>query len=86
MRLYHEREIPRGGAIDTRDEQECFTQRGKRTGVWLSTEPAEGDLVYTAVVEVAPLEQYEVSGDGATHRSFVVPGKVVSGLGFEAVR
>lgn len=83
MRLYHEREVPRGGALDVRDEQECFTQLGKRTGVWLSTEVVTGELAYSADVAVDAVEEYEVSGEGAEHRVFVVPWTVVSGLHFE---
>ncbi len=37
-------------------------------------------------VDPGEIERYEVSGDEALHRVFVVPGELVAGLGFEAHR
>lgn len=82
MRLYHERVEPRTGALDTRDEEECFTPVGKRTGVWLSTEQPRSHECFVADVPDADVADYEVTAEDAEHRSFVVPGAVAAGLGF----
>ena len=81
MRLYHVREFDRGGALDARDEEECFTSVGRRIGVFLTTEPAaDGPLVHAAEVDVDAIADYEVSGEGDEHRCFVVPGDLVAEL------
>lgn len=82
MRLYHDRQSERTGAIDARDEEECFTAAGRRVGVWLSTEIVAGSTAYAADVDVAAVETYEVTVDGSSDRTFVVPGSVVERLGF----
>ena len=83
LRLYHERQDLRTGALDTRDEEECFSAAGRRIGVWLTTEVARGPSVFAADVDVDTIVDFEVTADDAAHRAFVVPGHVVSGLGFE---
>lgn len=85
MRLYHDREIVRGGTLDARDEEECFTSVGRRTGVWLTTESTAGETTFAAEVADDDVERFEVTAEGSEHRVFVVPGVVVSGLGFAAL-
>lgn len=84
MRLYHERQQERPGAIDGRDEEECFTAVGRRQGVFLTTEPLDGPLVFTVDVPEDLVADYEVTGEGGAHRVFVVPGSVVADLQFTA--
>jgi hypothetical protein len=84
MLLYHERQLERAGEIDVRDEEECYTAKGRRMGVWLSTEAVQGQLAFHATVDPVTVEPYEVSGDDAVHRVFVVPGALVAELGFRA--
>ncbi|MBA2283810.1 MAG: hypothetical protein H0W25_21590 [Acidimicrobiia bacterium] len=85
MRLYHEREQERGGTLDTRDEEECFTSLGRKIGVFLTTEELRGPLALSADVEVEVVEEFEVTTADGKHREFVVPGAVVNGLGFATV-
>jgi hypothetical protein len=84
MRLYHARESARGGTLDVRDEEECFTAIGKRTGVWLTTEAIDAEFTYEADVDAAKVEAYEVTPEGSPHQEFVVPGAVAATLGFQA--
>ena len=84
MRLYHDRQIVKGGTLDVRDEEECFTTVGRRTGVWLNTKAVSGETAFAADVDDDAVQRFEVTADGAEHRVFVVPGDVVSSLGFVA--
>jgi hypothetical protein len=85
VRLYHEREQERGGTLDTRDEEECFTAQGRKIGVFLTAEVLRGPLVLSAEVDTALVEEFEVTPEGSEHREFVVPGTLVAGLGFAVV-
>ena len=76
MRLYHERSENRFGAVGAGDEEECFTALGRRTGVWLTTEPLEGPTVLVTEVEAEVAGPYDVSGNDREHRVFVVPAAV----------
>ena len=82
MRLYHDRQPNRGGALDTRDEEECFTAAGRRIGVWMSTTAVAGPNALVAEVDVSAVQDYEVSGTDSGERSFVVPALVAAELGF----
>jgi hypothetical protein len=78
MRLFHERHFPRPKGLGEADEEECYTAVGRRSGVWLTSEPLSGPLVL-AVEADGDLDEYEVTGPDHEHRSFVVPGAVVAG-------
>jgi hypothetical protein len=84
LRLYHERHDLRTGALDARDEEECFTAAGRRVGVWLTTEVARGPSVFEAEVDLDAIVDFEVTAEDAEHRAFVIPGQLVSDLGFRA--
>lgn len=74
MRLYLERSEHRSGPLGAGDEEECFTALGRRTGVWMTTEPLAGSTVISAEVSAELAEPFDVSGDDVrTHRVFVVP-------------
>lgn len=76
MRLYHQRPEHRTGAIGPADEEECFTAVGRRIGIWLTSEVLAGADVLSADVQPTEAAPYEVSGDAADHRSFVVPAPI----------
>ena len=73
MRLYYERGLHRGGAIGAADEEDCFTTRGRRCGLWLTTEQITGPTVVSTVVRASDVDGYEVTGEDSSHRVFVVP-------------
>ena len=76
MQLYHERAEHRSGVLGPNDEEECFTQLGRRTGVWLTTEQLDGPTVISTTVSAAAAGPYDVTSDGGEHRVFVVPAAV----------
>jgi hypothetical protein len=82
MRLYHDRQSERTGGLDARDEEDCYTPKGRLIGVFVSTTPVEGDGAYVAEVDPDAVEAYEVTAEDASERDFVIPGAVVAGLGF----
>ena len=82
VRLYHQRQDHLTGALDSRDEEECYTAVGRRIGVWLTTELTSGPSVLVADVDLDAVVHFEVSTDGAEHRAFVVPAQLASDLGF----
>jgi hypothetical protein len=82
MVLYHERMEHRAGPIAAGDEEECFTARGRRTGVWFTTEAMEGEQVVSVTVADDELVDYEVTGDDGGARVFVVPVATASGWSF----
>lgn len=78
MRLFHEREFPRPAPLSKSDEQECFTAVGRRSGVWLTSEPsAEADAMCFDAPEDRVAE-YEVTGPDDDVRAFVVPFGVLT--------
>ena len=82
MRLYHVRDHDRGGTLDSRDEEECFSADGRAIGVWLTTEASDGPRTYSADVDDEAVAAFEINGSEHEHRTFVVPGTVVATLGF----
>lgn len=85
MRLYHVRDHDRGGALDARDEEECYSSAGRAVGVWLTTEASADATTYCAEVDPAAVEAYEVTSPDDAYRAFVVPGALVATLGFASV-
>lgn len=79
MRLFHERPIPRQAALTQSDEEDCFTAGGRRTGVFLTSEPPARatDRTVTVDLDEAALAQFEVTQPGDDARSFVVPFAVI---------
>jgi hypothetical protein len=84
VHLYHARQHARGGSLDKRDEEECFTEGGRRVGIWLTTEVLRGELVVAADVELGAVVDFEVTSQGAAPRVFVVPADVVADYVFSA--
>lgn len=64
------------------DEEDCFTAGGRRSGVWLTTEQITGPRVVSTVVSASDVELYDVTGEDASHRVFVVPAPVAGGWTF----
>jgi hypothetical protein len=85
VRLYHVRDHDRGGALDARDEEECYSSAGRAIGVWLTTEASARPTAYSAEVDPAAVEAFEVSSPDDSYRAFVVPGALVATLGFASV-
>ena len=82
IRLYYDRPDRFPGDVDSRHEEECYTSRGRRVGVYLTSEAIEGDEVVSTDVDLGDVAPYEVSADADSHRTFVVPGSVVSAFTF----
>ena len=82
MRLYHERAMHRNGSLGAGDEEECFTAAGRRLGVYLTTEVLAGELVVSTDISAGDIAPYEVTGDGESHRVFVVPAAVAGSWAF----
>lgn len=82
MRVYLERGDHRAGAISAADEEECFTALGRRTGVFLTSEPLTGPQVLSADVDAEVVLAFDVSGDDREHRVYVVPAEVCSAWAF----
>ena len=85
MQLFHERPPHRSSArmdIGAGDEEECYTAHGRRQGVWLTTQPLDGDTVVSCDVDVDVVVEYEVTSDGDDHRTFVVPAAVTAAFTF----
>ena len=85
MRLYHERSENIEGPLDGRDEEECYNAGGRRRGIFLTAELLQGPRVIAADVPVGAVTAFEVTGPGDAHRTFVVPGAVISTFSFVAV-
>ena len=73
MRLFHEREYPRAARLVKSDEQECYSEEGKRKGVWLTSEHIDGPLVLCFEAPEGAIVEYEVTKPGEASRTFVVP-------------
>lgn len=84
VRLYHERHRPSESPLGPADEEECFTSRGRLVGVWLTTEPLQGEVVLAGEVDVESVAAFEVASDAPSHRQFVVPAAVAADLGLRA--
>jgi hypothetical protein len=82
VRLFYDRPERFSGSVDSRDEEECYTARGRRVGVWLTTEELDGPDVVSVDVELGDIAPYEVSGEADPFRTFVVPGSVTGSLAF----
>lgn len=85
MRLYLDRapnRTPTSRPVDAGDEEDCYTAKGRRRGVYLTEEELRGENVVSCTVVIDMIEPYEVTAEGDTHRSFVVPGDVTGGLAF----
>jgi len=82
VHLFHVRDHDRPGAFNAADEEECYSDLGRRTGVFLSTETVSGPCALTADVDPVAIADFEVTKDGAKHRTFVVPHAIAATLHF----
>lgn len=83
--LYFERPIGRatqGTNVSSSDEEDCYTAAGVTRGVYLSTERPRSPNVLSCEVSDVVVVDYEVTADGARHRSFVVPATITADLVF----
>ena len=79
MRLFHERAIPRTAPLTKSDEEECFTDSGRVTGVYLTAEAPSGakDIVVSVDTDESAVAEFEITRPGDAGRSFVVPFTVI---------
>jgi hypothetical protein len=85
MKLYHVREDERrGGGLDARDEEECYTAAGRTVGIWLTTEANTDPTTFMADVDPSAVAEFEVAQSEEPHRVFIVPGALVATMGFTA--
>ena len=82
MHVFHERDHDRPGALTAADEEECYSALGRRTGVFLSTESTSGPCALSADVDPVVIQEFEVTEQGAKHRTFVVPHALAATLPF----
>lgn len=78
MKLYHDGErAPHTGRFTAVDEEDCYSDDGRKRGVWLTSRPLDGPNSVSFEVVAARVKQFEVTADGDAHRTFVVPHQAV---------
>ena len=78
MRLYHADTWPiPGGPLTVADEEDCYTEAGRRRGIWLTSKPLDGSSSRTIELPTALIRPFETTADGDTGRTFVVPADAI---------
>jgi hypothetical protein len=78
VRLYHADTWPiPGGPLTVADEEDCYTEAGRRRGIWLSSEPIRGSASRTIELPATLIRPFETTVDGDPGRTFVVPADAI---------
>jgi hypothetical protein len=73
MNLFHERAFPRAAGLCSSDVEECFSEEGRRKGIWLTTERLVGPGVLSFETSEEVVLEYEITRPDEQTRTFVVP-------------